>query len=103
MRARIRVNCILISNCEIYRFAHLDFTDVDSVKRALQLDRTELGGYRLVVQLANPKRDFHGISSGRGGDGGHQFSGRDGGDYGGRVGWRRIGGWSWHDAHYTRR
>ncbi|KAK7308439.1 hypothetical protein VNO77_42044 [Canavalia gladiata] len=46
-------------------FAHLDFKDIDSVKKALHLDQAELGGYPLSVEKAKPRRDNHGIGSGR--------------------------------------
>ncbi|KAJ1440388.1 RNA-binding domain superfamily [Sesbania bispinosa] len=71
-------------------FAHLYFKGVDSLKKALQLDQTELGGYPLLVEKAKPRRDNQGIYDGRGG-GGYQFGVRDGGGHGGGVGWGRSG------------
>lgn len=87
--------CIHISNLKIYRFAHLDFKDVDSVKRALYLDQTKLGGYPLLVERAKPRRDDQGL-----GGGDHQFGGRDGSGYTSRVGWGRSGGGGWHSSFY---
>lgn len=64
-----------------FRFAHLDFKDVDSFKKALKLNKTEVGGYYLSVEKAIPLR------------GGHQFGRRDGGNRGIRGGWRSGGSW----------
>ncbi|KAK7273713.1 hypothetical protein RIF29_14773 [Crotalaria pallida] len=99
-------------------FAHLDFKDFDSYRKALQLDKTEIGGYYLSVEKAMPRRrgyqyggrdggylygGRYGGDRGYGGrDGGYQYGGRDGGHlYGGRYGgdrgmrsWGRSGG-SW--------
>ncbi|XP_061355209.1 nucleolin 1-like isoform X2 [Gastrolobium bilobum] len=72
-------------------FAHLDFKDVDSLKNALQLHRTEFGGYPLLVQKAKPRYYNQDIGHGRG-VGGHQFDGRDGVGHGGTVGWRKSSG-----------
>ncbi|TKY69106.1 Nucleolin 2 [Spatholobus suberectus] len=72
-------------------FAHLEFKDVDSMKKALHLDQTVLGGYHLLVEKAKPRCDNHGI-----GGGGHQLGGRDGSGYSSRVDWGRSGGGGGH-------
>ncbi|CAL0318534.1 unnamed protein product [Lupinus luteus] len=97
-------------------YAHLDFKDFDSYNKALQLNKTEIGGYYLSVEKAMPRRQYGGMDGGdrqyggrdggmhqfggRRDGGGHQFCGRDGGGYrhcgrdGGclQYGWRGYGG-----------
>ncbi|OIW01871.1 hypothetical protein TanjilG_31053 [Lupinus angustifolius] len=71
-------------------YAHLDFKDFDSCKKALQLNKTEIGGYYLSVEKAMPRRQYDGRDGG-----GHQHGWRDGGDrqYGERDGGgRQYGG-----------
>ena len=101
MYARIRVYCIPISNFKIYRFAHLDFKDIDGYRKALQLDQTAIGDHWLSVVKAKPRRDYQGIGGGRGG---YHVGGWDGGDYGGRAGWGRSHGagrhWTSNTEHW---
>nr|XP_007156396.1 hypothetical protein PHAVU_003G282900g [Phaseolus vulgaris]ESW28390.1 hypothetical protein PHAVU_003G282900g [Phaseolus vulgaris] len=67
-------------------FAVLDFKDLDSVKRALELDQTEIGGYTLLVEKARARRDNQSVDGTRGG-------GRDGNGSNKGVGWGESGGW----------
>ena len=92
---------IPISNFKIYRFAHLDFKDIDGYRKALQLDQTAIGDHWLSVVKAKPRRDYQGIGGGRGG---YHGGGWDGGDYGGRAGWGRSHGagrfWTANTEHW---
>ncbi|KAK7346133.1 hypothetical protein VNO80_20648 [Phaseolus coccineus] len=72
-------------------FAVLDFKDLDSVKRALELDQTEIGGYTLLVEKARPRRDNQSVDGIRGG-------GRDGNGSNKGVGWGESGGGGWHSG-----
>ncbi|QCE14177.1 hypothetical protein DEO72_LG11g1175 [Vigna unguiculata] len=38
-------------------FAHLEFNHVACVNKALHLDESELGGYRLTVEKEKPQRE----------------------------------------------
>nr|XP_029151249.1 nucleolin 2 isoform X1 [Arachis hypogaea] len=72
-------------------FAYMDFKDSSSMKKALELNETELaGGYYLSVEEAKPRSD----GFGSGGRGGGRFGGRsnEGGRFGGRSGGGRFGG-----------
>ncbi|XP_057478415.1 nucleolin 1-like isoform X5 [Actinidia eriantha] len=82
---------------EIKGFAYIDFTDSESLNKALELNGSELQGYPLMVDEAKPRdRDGSGRGGGRSGgrDGGGRFGGgRFGGrDSGGRFGGRDSGG-----------
>ncbi|KAF7827421.1 nucleolin 2 isoform X2 [Senna tora] len=70
-------------------YAYLDFKDVGSFNKALELNGSELGGYSLIVDEARPRSDFQGSSGGRGGG---RSGGRGGRDGGGRFGGGRFGG-----------
>ncbi|KAE9605221.1 hypothetical protein Lal_00024837 [Lupinus albus] len=86
-------------------YAHLDFKDFGSYNKALQLNKTEIGGYYLSVEKAMPRRQYggrdgggyqHGWRDGGGRQygerdgGGRQYGGRDGGEH--QYGGRRDGG-----------
>nr|XP_007156397.1 hypothetical protein PHAVU_003G282900g [Phaseolus vulgaris]ESW28391.1 hypothetical protein PHAVU_003G282900g [Phaseolus vulgaris] len=79
-------------------FAVLDFKDLDSVKRALELDQTEIGGYTLLVEKARARRDNQSVDGTRGG-------GRDGNGSNKGVGWGESGGWhsggGWHSLFFS--
>ncbi|CAI0628053.1 unnamed protein product, partial [Linum tenue] len=87
--------------------AFVEFSDTDSMNKALELDGSDLGGDYLTVQEAKPKPDADGFSGGgrgygsggggrgfSGGRGGRGFGGGRGGgrDFGGRSGGRDSGG-----------
>ena len=82
----------MVLMCNLYnasdffcRFAYVDFSDTDSLNKALELHDSDIGGYTLTVDEAKP-RDSQG-SGGRGG-GGRGGGGRFGG---GRSGGGRFG------------
>lgn len=68
----------------IYRFAYLDFSDTNSVNKALELHDSDLGGYTLAVDEAKPRDNQ--------GSGGRSGGGRSGGGRGGRFDSGRGGG-----------
>ncbi|GFZ15715.1 nucleolin like 1 [Actinidia rufa] len=77
---------------EIKGFAYIDFTDSESLNKALELNGSELQGYPLMVDEAKPRdRDGSGRGGGRSGgrDGGGRFGG---GRFGGRDSGGRFGG-----------
>ncbi|WVZ22682.1 hypothetical protein V8G54_001226 [Vigna mungo] len=85
---------------DVKGFAHLEFNHFVCVNKALHLDQSELGGYRLRVEKAKPQRENQGIGGGRSG-GCHKFGGRDGSDCSSKVGWGRSGGGGWHSLHIS--
>ncbi|KAL6970116.1 hypothetical protein U1Q18_029821, partial [Sarracenia purpurea var. burkii] len=78
---------------ELKGIAFIYFKDTDSVNRALELSRTELGGYTLTVEEAKQRDNRENTGSGRGGG---RHGGRDGGGWfgsrGARGGPSRFGG-----------
>ncbi|XP_027913240.1 nucleolin 1-like isoform X2 [Vigna unguiculata] len=88
---------------DVKGFAHLEFNHVACVNKALHLDESEFGGYRLTVEKEKPRRENRGIRGGRGGRGGgrREFGGRDGSGYSSKVDWGRSSGRGWHSLHFS--
>ena len=67
----------LLTSWIVHKFAYMDFTDSESLRKALELHESELDGYQLSADEAKP-RDSQ-SSGGRGG-GGRSGGGRFGGE-----------------------